>query len=116
MQKIELYRIRDKADIHAFVIMPNHFHLLIGIPEGSSISSYMRDLKKRIAYEYFKVFNLSPVKFWQGRFDCFDITSEETYNTKLNYIHYNPVKKGLVERPEDWEYSSARFYPQVIEE
>lgn len=110
MEKIEYYRIRDKAEIHAYVIMPTHFHLLISILEGRSISDYMRDLKKRIAFEYFSLYKLPAGKFWQDGFDCFDINSQDTYATKLKYTHYNPVRKGLVEKPEDWKYSSARFY------
>ena len=44
------------------------------------------------------------------RFDDVVIYSSEMFNIKLNYIHYNPLKRGLVENPEDWKYSSARNY------
>ena len=44
------------------------------------------------------------------RFDDVLIHSKEQYEIKLNYIHNNPVKRGLVQRPEDWLYSSARNY------
>ena len=70
----------------------------------------MRDLKKRIAFEYFKNRNLKRQKFWQYRFDDVYIYSEDIYRIKLNYIHYNPIKAGLVNKPEDWLYSSVNFY------
>jgi putative transposase len=110
MEKIETYRIRDKAAIHAYVVMPNHFHLLISIPEGKSISAYMRDLKKMIAYEHCRMDEVPITRFWQHRFDDFDIVTEKTYFTKLNYIHQNPVKAGLAIEPDKWEYSSAGLY------
>jgi putative transposase len=109
-EKIECYRIRDRASIHAYVIMPNHFHLLISIPEGNSISTFMRDLKKRIAYEYFENLGIVHRPFWQSRFDDLLIYTEEQYRIKFNYIHNNPVKAGLVQNMEDWEYSSAGYY------
>jgi len=110
MEKIELYRIRDDALIHAYVIMPNHFHLLISIRQGNSISAYMRDLKKMIAYEYYQMNRMQTVRFWHSRFDDFDIVNEDTYKVKLNYLHQNPVRAGLVKEPEEWAYSSARYY------
>jgi len=49
-------------------------------------------------------------KLWKDRFDDLVLTKAETAVTKINYIHENPVRKGLVSRPEDWFYSSARDY------
>ena len=93
--------------------MPNHFHLILTIPEGRSLSAFMRDLKKRVAYEYFMVRNAPIKKFWQDRFDDLLITREPTFRTKLNYVHWNPVRAGLVSKPEDWPYSSALYYLAV---
>ena len=110
IDKIDCYRLRDNVKIHGYVVMPNHFHLLLSIPENRSISVFMRDLKKRIVYEYFQLYNSHIHKFWQHRFDDVNIYSENVFLTKLSYIHYNPVKVGFVECPEDWKYSSAAFY------
>jgi len=49
-------------------------------------------------------------KIWEDRFDDLYLTRKETFWTKFNYIHNNPVKAGLVEKPEDYPYSSARNY------
>ena len=49
-------------------------------------------------------------KIWEDRFDDLYITQERTFWTKFNYIHNNPIKAGLVEKPEDYPYSSAKNY------
>ena len=110
LNKIEAYRIRDNVRIHAYVLMPEHFHLLLTIPDVASISSYMRDLKKRTAYEYFKRGGSDLHRFWEHRFDDVYIYSHDIFITKLNYIHYNPVRAGFSKLPEDWPYSSANYY------
>jgi putative transposase len=48
--------------------------------------------------------------FWQARYYDFNVWSERKFVEKLRYIHRNPVKRGLVERPEDWPWSSFRHY------
>ncbi len=49
---------------------------------------------------------------WQRRFWEHQIRDEVDFNNHLNYIHYNPVKHGLVAAPRDWEYSSFHRYVQ----
>jgi REP-associated tyrosine transposase len=48
--------------------------------------------------------------FWQPRYYDFNVWSEHKRTEKLDYIHNNPVKRGLVTRPEEWAWSSARHY------
>jgi len=48
--------------------------------------------------------------FWQRRFYDFVVWTEQKRVEKLNYMHQNPVKRGLVAKPEDWEWSSVRHY------
>ena len=117
------------ATLISYVIMPNHFHMIIYIPKNESISDFMRDLKKytstklRQRLERDKLQSLVEVlrfnakgkknrvfKFWMDRFDDLIITTEKTLGIKMNYIHYNPVKAGLAEKCEDWKFSSARNY------
>jgi REP element-mobilizing transposase RayT len=49
-------------------------------------------------------------RVWQAGYHPAAIVSRAFFDQKLEYIHYNPVKKGFVEKPEDWKYSSARSY------
>jgi putative transposase len=52
----------------------------------------------------------SKHQFWQEGFHPQLISSEEIFIQKTDYIHLNPVRRGLVEKPEDWKYSSAAYY------
>jgi hypothetical protein len=51
-----------------------------------------------------------PRFFWQRRFYDFNVWTEKKRVGKIRYIHRNPVTRGLVKRPEDWPWSSYRFY------
>jgi hypothetical protein len=55
-------------------------------------------------------------KLWQGRFFDRALRTVKEYNRAVEYIHLNPVKAGLVQRPEDWPWSSAREYSGSLEE
>jgi len=63
-------------------------------------------------FEFFKSAHKrnSQYQVWQEGFHPQSITTEDMLKQKLDYIHYNPVKLGLVDLPEDWRYSSARNY------
>ncbi len=100
----------DKLDAKmiGYVFMPSHIHLLM-IIEGAYLSGFMRDVKKYTAQKALNALAYNG-KLWQSRYDRVAITSTKVLQTKLNYIHNNPVKAGLVEFPEAWKYSSAGFY------
>jgi putative transposase len=51
-----------------------------------------------------------PIRFWQHRFYDFNVWSERKRIEKLRYIHRNPVTRGLVHAPDQWKWSSYRFY------
>jgi putative transposase len=106
-----LYRVvkLEACFLMGFVIMPNHVHLLIGTQQGGNqISKFMHSFKGNVRK------NIEGDKrFWQQRFDDLVITTEEQFRIKMNYIHWNPVKDGLVEKPEEWKYSSYRFGSSV---
>jgi putative transposase len=110
LRNIEFYRRREKASVLGYVIMPDHFHLLINMPATGSISNFMRDLKRRTVYDYSRMHGMKSGKFWQDRFNDVSIYSEEVLYTKLKYIHENPVRAGLAKSVLDWKYSSAAFY------
>jgi putative transposase len=95
-----------------YVIMPEHVHLLISEPERSTLSRVLQMLKQNTAHL------LHPPEgspFWLPRYYDFNVWSEDKRVEKLRYMHRNPVKRGLVERPEDWLWSSFRHYVSGIE-
>ena len=115
-----------KIDILSYVIMINHIHLILFCEEKIDLSSFMRDVKKYSAVFIRKQleaenqlhllermrFNRGKqvLKTWMDRFDDFCINNPITMETKINYIHQNPVRKKIVGDPEEYEYSSAAFY------
>ena len=124
------YQLNEhKAQLFSYVIMPNHLHMVLYIPEFQSIIDLMRDFKRHTSLEirklaekerrYYLLERLRSnaefsknqnYKVWMDRFDDLIITTEEMMGIKVNYIHFNPVKAGLVEKPENWEFSSAKNY------
>ena len=97
------------AQLPGYVFMPSHIHLLIVI-DGKNLANLMRDFKKYTSQKALKEHGISDSRVWTPRYDRVAIHSEEAFRTKLEYIHNNPVKSGLVEKREDWSWSSARCY------
>lgn len=97
------------ARMIAFVLMPSHLHMILAI-DGSQLSNFMRDFKKFVAQKTAKECGISAEKIWVRGYDSVALFSEKVFRQKLEYIHYNPVKAGLVETAEDWEWSSAGAY------
>ncbi len=115
-------------DLWAWVIMPEHVHLLIAPREpGVDVGAFQGAVKERtarLAIAWLKEHAPSWLekisvregvrvrrRFWQpgGGYDR-NIDNFETLEFSINYLHMNPVKRGLVAKPEDWEWSSARWY------
>jgi putative transposase len=101
--------------IVGYVVMPEHFHLLMDEPKTGSLSQVMQVLKQRVSRkcrrppESDEQTRRFPA-FWQVRYYDFNVFGGKKEVEKLRYIHRNPVKRGLVETPEDWRWSSYRFY------
>jgi len=125
------YCIRHKGlQLHAYVIMPNHAHYILSTNANVSLSDVMRDMQRYTArqlisalinersYSLLAVFRNAAkldqlgnsFKVWQDGFHPVTIGSKRFARQKLLYLHDNPVRKGFVEHPEDWKYSSARNY------
>jgi putative transposase len=87
--------------------MPEHVHLLVNEPERDTLARAIQSLKQGVAR---RLALRAADSFWQARYYDFNVWSEHKFVEKLRYIHRNPVKRGLVKRPEDWEWSSFRHY------
>jgi putative transposase len=98
--------------VSGYVVMPEHVHLLISEPERTSLSAALQMLKQNTAHKL-RLPEGSP--FWQPRYYDFNVWSEDKRVEKLRYIHRNPVKRGLGDRPEDWRWSSFRHYATGVE-
>jgi len=92
-----------------FVVMPEHVHLLVSEPQRARLSLALQMLKQTVSRKLRST--VAPTTpFWQARYYDFNVWSEGKRVEKLRYMHRNPVKRGLVESPEDWGWSSFRHY------
>lgn len=127
IQSLSFCRANKGLRLFGYVILENHFHALVS---GSNLSRTIADLKKftaktileqlqrdnkawllnQLAYYKKRHKTESDYQVWQEGYHPELIISEEMLLQKLNYIHYNPVKRGYVALPEHWLYSSARNY------
>jgi putative transposase len=120
MRSLELIRKKYRFIILGFVVMPEHVHLLLTEPEVSDLSVAIKALKQSVARKVMsgrrkkstlRLFSDEmPKAFWQPRFYDFNVYTEKKRIEKLRYVHRNPVTRDLVDKPEDWRWSSFRQY------
>jgi putative transposase len=125
LENFKFYNDKYKAKLCAYVLMVNHIYFVIYFEAQSRLLDYMRDFKKYTSLqirEYLQekypeklegmTYELRTQKFklWEDRFDELHLYTSKVCETKIDYIHENPVKAGLVTRPELYKYSSASFY------
>jgi putative transposase len=103
--EVELERVRRWYGFYvsAYVVMPEHVHLLVSEPERKQLSVAIQMLKQIVSR---KLRRRGERRFWQTRYYDFLVPSEKKRLEKLHYMHQNPVKRGLVQRPDDWKWSS----------
>ena len=95
-----------------YVVMPEHVHLLAGEPAAHSPSVALQMLKQETSRRMRmrdEVAESLP-QFWERRFYDFNVWSQRKKLEKLDYMHMNPVKRGLVSDPQEWPWSSFLFY------
>jgi putative transposase len=107
-----------------YVLMPDHIHLLLSEPEQGTPSTVMQVLKQRFARHVLadvrdkkrcsslqsELWPAPQEHVWQRRFYDFNVWSAPKRIEKLVYMHRNPVRRKLVESPEQWRWSSFRSY------
>jgi putative transposase len=104
VQILERVRCRFDLCVYAYVVMPNHVHLLVNEPGRKLLADAIHDLKLSFAK------TVGAGVFWQKRYYDRNVRNEREFRKKLRYAHWNPVKRGLCERPQDWRWSSFRHY------
>ena len=117
---LEETRQRYRFVVAGYVVMPEHIHLLLSEPEQGTPSTVMQVLKQRFACNVLgkRTSNRAPDELcpeaerhvWQRRFYDFNVWSARKRIEKLVYMHRNPVRRKLVEEPEQWPWSSYRYY------
>ncbi len=123
VEHIEAQRQRLEFDVFAYVVMPEHVHAVV-LPRDGKIGPVLRGIKQGFGQRMIRSFRDRDdpvleyledsdglVRFWQrgGGHDRI-VRDDEAMRNHIEYIHFNPVKRGLVERGVDWKWSSARDY------
>ncbi len=126
-ESIRFVNKKYSCQIVAYVWMPNHIHFICYFEKENFLIEYMRDFKKYTSFRIRKSFSENPeerdiferlkynyrqqkFKVWTDRFDDLYLFNPKTLLVKLNYIHNNPVKKGLSPDPWSYKHSSAAYY------
>lgn len=124
------YLVNDKRiELNAFVVMSNHIHLiwqhLAGFTSSNVQASFMKytaqQLKRSLIKNKPNILDMFKVnkydreyQIWKREPLSIELLNESMFKQKLEYIHHNPVKAGLCTVPEEYYYSSARFYVDGI--
>ena len=111
-RELETVRRRYAFVVAGYVLMPEHVHLLVSEPQVSTLAVVLQVLKQQTSR---KLKRPGEAQFWQRRYFDFSVYNEEKTVEKLRYMHRNPVKRGLVARPEEWMWSSFRHYATGVE-
>ena len=111
---IALARMRQKQRfaLTAWVFLPDHWHAIIYPPHPLSIAQAMSAIKvsSMVAINHARH---EKGELWQERFFDHALRTVKDYGETVEYIHMNPVKRGLVKRPEQWKWSSFPEYAGV---
>jgi putative transposase len=127
IDEIKFRREKKQLEIYGYVVMPDHIHMIISsenVPKVMrSFKSYtskkilekLKETNKKTILNKLRISkpdykNQSEYQVWQEGFQPKMILGISEYRQKMNYIHYNPVVRGLVESPDEWQYSSYNFF------
>jgi putative transposase len=100
---------RYLGELHGWVVLDNHYHILIKLQDAFLLPRLIQVIHSKSAISINKMDKQAGRKVWYDYWDeC--IRDQEDFNTKLNYIHLNPVKHGYVDNPTNYRFSSYHYY------
>jgi putative transposase len=127
-QALEEARVKYGFFVYGYVVMPEHIHMLVSEPARATLATAIKAIKQSVARKQVNlglqqkdphnqrkvVWGTQKTRdidhFWQKRYYDFNVRSSQKRVEKLKYIHRNPVHRGLVDKPEDWPWSSYLHY------
>ena len=118
---------RHEAGVVAYVIMPDHVHILLRPSTSGRLSLFVQQWKRLTSFQISTYLQLGSdttsmpfadrvlddkgaVHVWQKRYYPFNVYTPRKALEKIEYMHNNPVRAGLVKDPCDWKWSSARYF------
>ncbi len=109
---IELFvEARNRGDIllHGYVVMPDHYHVVLTLTEGIAVTNLIRRIHSVFARKTKRELRIIG-RVWQRRFYDHVVRNYEDWYAQVKYLHGNPVRAGLVEDPITYPWSSCRFW------
>jgi putative transposase len=100
-----------KFTVHDFVVMPNHIHILMTVPSGTSLEQAMQLIKGNFSFRANHELEFRG-EIWQRGFSDVRITDEQSFKQHQEYLNNNPVKAGLADSPEEYLFGSAYLKQQ----
>lgn len=122
------YSQKEKSlKLYAYVFLDNHFHIMASAETLSDVIKSVKSFSAKLIIENLKSDNKSVIlkklknskanhkrnseyQVWQEGFHPKEIMSDKMFQQKIDYIHFNPVRRNHVKEPQDWKYSSAGYY------
>lgn len=109
MDLLKRYSLKFDLKLYHWIIMPNHYHLLLELKQPKMMSNIMAGLSKAYSCYHHKVYFTTGF-LWQGRFKLQPVQKERYLIACGRYIERNPVRANIVNQAYEYSYSSARFY------
>lgn len=106
---LKKYTVLEGLIVYHYCIMPNHYHLEAELENPEEISSIMGGINRAYTHYYHKKYNTCGY-LWQGRFKSKAVEKEEYAVCCGGYIEMNPVRSKIIENPEEYKHSSAKYY------
>jgi putative transposase len=103
---LRVYTTSGRFKVHEFVVMRDHFHVLLTVPSGMTIEKAVQMIKGNFSYRAKKELGFSS-EIWQKGFSDVRITDRKSYIRHVEYIYENPVKAGYARSAEEYPYCSA---------
>ena len=108
---ISRYKPNHPFDLFHYCLMPNHIHFLIKTNKASDFSNFMKRMNLAYFYHYKTLYGWVG-HLWQDRFRSQLVGKDEYFIQCGKYIELNPIRAKLVQKPEDYRWSSYNFYTQ----
>jgi len=108
LDKLKEYSIKYEVEVHAYVLMTNHVHLLMTPKESGGVSRLIQALGRYYVRHFNQTYERTGT-LWEGRFKSTLVDSERYFLTVSRYIELNPVRAGMVKHPAEYPWSSFRF-------